>query len=150
MSSLISIPNFDLIQEWNGFFFERTTLKTLGLVIQLGHSPAVSCGNPWLSRGNDFVIIDTHGIHEVALSFCDCEHSQDHATQLLRARLFPATDRYPNTAATFNVLNRFQLLSFESKCSAYEFYRSLARETNNTGLRSVKVSRCISDKGCQF
>lgn len=132
-----------MYKEWNGFYFEHTTLKALGLLIQLGHPPGVPCTNPRAARGNDFVIIDTHGIHQVALSFCDCELSKDYATQLLRARLFPATDRYPNTAATFNVLNRFQLLSFESKCSAYEFYRSLARETNNTGLKAVKVS-CLS------
>ncbi|KAJ7847993.1 hypothetical protein B0H14DRAFT_3453348 [Mycena olivaceomarginata] len=35
------------------------------------------------------------------------------------------------TAATFSVLRRYHLLSFESKCAALEFYQSLARQTDN-------------------
>jgi hypothetical protein len=49
-------------------------------------------------------------------------------TQLLRARLFPSTVVDPKTAATFRVLETFQLLSFTSKVSAFEYYRSLGGE----------------------
>ena len=59
--------------------------------------------------------------------------------QLLRFRLYPATIHNPNTAATFHALHHFQLLSFESKCSVYEYYQTLVRETDNTGLHKVKV-----------
>jgi len=59
--------------------------------------------------------------------------------QLLRFRLYPATVHNPNTAATFRVLNHFQLLSFESKSSVYEYYQTLVRESDNTGLHKVKV-----------
>ncbi|KAJ7936237.1 hypothetical protein B0H13DRAFT_1589693, partial [Mycena leptocephala] len=38
------------IQEWNGTFFERRGLMSLGLVMQLGHPPGYSCPNPL--RGN--------------------------------------------------------------------------------------------------
>ncbi len=56
-----------------------------------------------------------------------------HDVQLLRARLFPATSTDPRTAATFELLRLFQLLSFGSKVSAYEFYQTLSRLTNNLG-----------------
>jgi hypothetical protein len=37
------------------------------------------------------------------------------------------------------VLKHFQLLNFESKASAFEFYNTLARLTDNTGLYKPKV-----------
>ncbi|KAF8958691.1 hypothetical protein BDZ97DRAFT_1923452 [Flammula alnicola] len=40
----------------------------------------------------------------------------------------------PRTAATFRVLETFQMLSFTSKISAFEYYCSLARRTDNTGV----------------
>ncbi|KAJ7814290.1 hypothetical protein B0H14DRAFT_2376079 [Mycena olivaceomarginata] len=49
-------------------------------------------------------------------------------------RLYPATGTNPRSAASFASLRRFAHMTLESKCSAYEFYNSLARETNNTGL----------------
>lgn len=91
-------------------FFQGKLLKQLGLRIRLCHPPGIACPSPQAARGRDFVIIDIHGVFEVDLYFCDCEHSKDHPTQLLQARLFPATNQYPNTAATFRVLQRFQLL----------------------------------------
>ncbi|KAF8056174.1 hypothetical protein FPV67DRAFT_1432087 [Lyophyllum atratum] len=122
------------IERWNGLFFERTTLKQLGLRIQLNHPPNQPCVNPKAATADDFIIIDSHGVHEVALDFCKCERGIDDPLQLLRARLYPATGTIPKTAATFNCLKHFQLLSFESKCSAYEFFNSVSRETDNTGL----------------
>lgn len=50
----------------------------------------------------------------------------------------PATVYHPKTATTFHLLEHFQLLTFESKTSAYEFYYSLARETNNIGTYLIK------------
>ncbi|KIL54859.1 hypothetical protein M378DRAFT_91785, partial [Amanita muscaria Koide BX008] len=44
----------------------------------------------------------------------------------------------PTTAATFRTLHHFQLLNFEAKCSAYEYFQTLVRETDNTGLIQVK------------
>lgn len=39
----------------------------------------------------------------------------------------------PSTAATFRVLETFQLLNFTSKISGWEFYRAIARQSDNTG-----------------
>ncbi|KAJ6547992.1 hypothetical protein DFH09DRAFT_926685 [Mycena vulgaris] len=131
---------FHRIQEWTGVFFKRRTLKELGLRIQLGHwhERHRSCPNPTPSAGGAFVIVNDVGVHEVALDYCGCATSGTQTVQLLRAGLYPATTTNPRSAATVNVLRRFHLLSFESKCSAYEFYYSLARETDNTGLVDLK------------
>jgi len=78
-----------------------------------------------------------HGIYEVGLDFCGCEKSTNILSQLLHYKLYPATTHNPQTAAMFRVLNHFHILRFESKCSAHEFYQSLARETDNAGLLHV-------------
>lgn len=85
--------------------------------------------------------MDSHGIHEVFLDFCDCADAIAHVQQLLRVSWFPSTTADPKTAATFRLLEEFHLLSFESKVSAYEFYNALVRRTDNTGLVPPKVSQ---------
>ncbi|KAJ7016310.1 hypothetical protein C8F04DRAFT_1281905 [Mycena alexandri] len=134
-----------IVERWTGEFFERTALKTLGLRIQLGHGRPNKarprhgiCSNPRPAVGDDFVVVDTNAIHEVALDFCGCETAQPHDIQLLRARWYPSTGKNPRTAATFTVLRRFHLMSLESKCSGKEFYTSIARGSDNTGTVPVR------------
>ncbi|KAJ7821404.1 hypothetical protein B0H13DRAFT_1660306, partial [Mycena leptocephala] len=131
------------VEEWRSGMFARTSLKQLGLRIQLGHGKPSSrgrrsCVNPKPAVDDDFVIIDTHGIHEVSVDFCACSTAQPRDIQLLRARWYPATGKSPRTAATYRVLHRFHLMTLESKCSGQEFYRSIARETDNTGTEPVR------------
>jgi hypothetical protein len=128
------------LQIWNGTFFEHITLKEIGLRIQLGHGVGDRCINPEAAVGDNFVIIDTNGIHQVGLDFCKCQTAEHATIQLLRARWYPATPIAPNTAATFNVLEYFHLLTFESKASVFEFLHSLMRRTNNTSTADVPVS----------
>ena len=127
-------------QHWNGTFFESTALKNIGLRIQLGHQIGKACSNPVTADGDNFVVVDTNGIHKVGLDYCDCETAQHQTTQLLRARWYPATPITPNTAATFNVLEHFHLLTFESKASVFEFLHALMRQTNNIYITDVPVS----------
>ncbi|KIM77247.1 hypothetical protein PILCRDRAFT_56005, partial [Piloderma croceum F 1598] len=134
---LHAISPFHLIEKWNGTFFESTTLKEIGLHIQLGHRAGDHCSNPRNAAGDDFVVVDSNGIHKVGLDYCGCEKACDQVTQLLRARLYPATTTAPKSAATFNTLEFFHLLSFESKASVFEFYYTLMRKTDNTGTTSV-------------
>ncbi|KAF7340931.1 hypothetical protein MSAN_02078100 [Mycena sanguinolenta] len=132
---------FHVVESWNGSYFEGNTLRGLGLRVQLGHKRGERCPGTLArtaeerakSEKNSFCVVDSNGIHEVALDFCTCGKVQSPATQLLRARLYPATTLRPSSAATFRVLRQFHKQSFESKCSAYEFYNALARQTNNTG-----------------
>ncbi|KAJ7472822.1 hypothetical protein FB451DRAFT_1035953 [Mycena latifolia] len=134
------------IQKWTGSFFTRKTLKKLGH----WHGSERICPNLDRAVGDDFVIVDVSGVHEVGLDFCGCGSGGAQTVQLLRANLYPATTSYPRSATTFNALRRFHILSFESKCSAYEFYHSLARETDNTGLKVVKVSFNLSHYGTRL
>jgi hypothetical protein len=121
-------------------FFARTTLKDLGLRVQLGHPVGQRCVNPRRAYNDEFVVLDTLGIHDVGLDYCGCETAKPEPIQLLRFRWFPATSESPKTAATFTMLEFFHLLTFESKASAFEYYHTLHRLTVNTGLRSPKVS----------
>ncbi|KAJ7145053.1 hypothetical protein C8R43DRAFT_890827, partial [Mycena crocata] len=134
---------FHRVEVWQNEMFEKTTLKALGLRIQLGHGKLGPgrrghCVLPKTAVDDDFVIIDTHGIHEVNLDFCNCSTAQPHDIQLLRARLYPATGKSPRSASSFRVLRRFHLMTLESKCSAQEFYNSLKRESDNSGTVPVR------------
>ncbi|KAL1948929.1 hypothetical protein VTO73DRAFT_10735 [Trametes versicolor] len=121
------------IQLWQATHFVRVSLKSLGLRVQLGHVPGDKCVHPIPCHGDDFVLLDLSGVHELSLNFCGCKHALPHYIQLLRARWFPATSSDPKTAATFRVLETFQILSVQSKISGWEFYQTLARRTDNTG-----------------
>jgi hypothetical protein len=127
------------LQEWTGIYFVPVSLKKLGLRVQLGHPAGEYCLLPQKAFNDDFTLIHTNGIHEIGLDYCGCETAERHVKQLLRTAWFPATSTDPRTAATFTILEQYHLLSFESKASGYEFYHSLARLTDNTGLRPRKV-----------
>ncbi|KAF8889255.1 hypothetical protein BD779DRAFT_1671827 [Infundibulicybe gibba] len=126
------------ISVWNGRYFAETNLKALGLRIQLGHQVGEPCLSPQPACSEGFTVIDINGIHEVALDFCNCQTAQLHFVQLLRYRWLPATVSQPKMACTFRALKHFQILSFESKTSAFEFYSTLVRLTVNTGINPPK------------
>ncbi|KAI0740331.1 hypothetical protein C8Q76DRAFT_568472, partial [Earliella scabrosa] len=128
------------IKRWEADgYFSRVSLKALGLYVQLGHEVGEGCINSKTSWGDDFVVLDIFGIHEVRVRYCACERALPAHIQLLRARWFPATSVNPKTAASFHLLESFHLLSTQSKLSGYEFYISLSRRTDNTGVTPPKV-----------
>ncbi|KAG6809300.1 hypothetical protein H0H92_000769 [Tricholoma furcatifolium] len=130
---------FHRIREWNSVFFIKASLKSLGLRIQLGHPRGCLCSNPQVSPGDDFVVIDTSGIHEIGLDFCGCgQFNQLHMVQLLLHHLYPATTTNPKSAVTFRALETYEMLSYSSKISCFEFYQSLSRLSDNTGTEMVK------------
>ncbi|TFK60790.1 hypothetical protein BDN72DRAFT_778956, partial [Pluteus cervinus] len=126
------------IEAWTGQFFEHTTLKELGLRFQLNHPVGETCAHPLTPHFDDFVVIHVNGVHEIGLNFCGCFGAPERFVQLLRYGWFPATTGLPKTAASQAVLRQFHLLSFESKCSIFEFYQHLTRLTDNTGMRPVR------------
>jgi hypothetical protein len=135
----LDIHSLTLVQSWNDTYFEPVTLKALGLRVQLGHNPGERCSNPKQSARNDFIVLDVHGIHEIGLDYCGCETAQKPTVQLLRNRWFAATVLNPKTAATFSLLEHFHHQNFETKASAFQFYRGLMQETDNTGINTPKV-----------
>ncbi|KAJ3531617.1 hypothetical protein NMY22_g8083 [Coprinellus aureogranulatus] len=138
MVSVHAYDPFHFIEKWNGSFFEATTLKTIGLRIQLNHPPGRPCPAPIHAHNHDFVILDVTGIHEVGLWFCGCDKQKARHVQLLRYRLFPGTGTDPRSAATFRCLKFFQIMSFESKGSHEEFYRTIVRMSGDVKVKATR------------
>ncbi|KAG2058266.1 hypothetical protein BDR06DRAFT_1032018 [Suillus hirtellus] len=99
-----------IINKWNGTHFEHNSLVDMGPRVQLGHE-GMPCLHP--QRGHvSFVMIHTNAIHQ----------------QLLHCEWYLATLHFPQSACTRQ----------SSKVSGYEFYASLKRLTDNTGLNVPK------------
>ena len=125
-------------QQWNGKYFIPTSLKALGLSIQLNHRGQSRCPNPETCAL--FTIIDVDAIHGIRVDFCACGHgAQSRHVQLLRAGLFPVTSEDPKMAITFRTLELFEILSYESKVSIFEYHCTLMRLTDNTGMNKPPV-----------
>lgn len=104
----------------------------MGLRYQLGHLD-LHCLNP--SPGvADFSIMDTNGIHCVAVDFCACSKQLPRRVQLLQNDWYPATVHQPQTCATGRLLKQFHILTLAGKMPAYDYYVSLERLTDNTGV----------------
>ncbi|TFK74082.1 hypothetical protein BDN72DRAFT_914121 [Pluteus cervinus] len=124
---------FHWVQLWDGSFFIRRSLSELGLCLQLGHPIGEACGRPVAVKNEVLVVLHTNGIHSVKLNYCNCVQAPLRHVQLLRSRLFPATVGNPQTAATFELLELFQMLGFMSKASGFELFQTLVRLTDNIG-----------------
>ncbi|KAI0693247.1 hypothetical protein C8T65DRAFT_699285 [Cerioporus squamosus] len=129
----VAHPMHRIQMRWDAGHFSHVSLKSLGLRVQLGHEPGETCLNPVPCWGEDFVLLDLVGIHELNVDYCGCESALPLHLQVLRARWFPATSINPKTAATFGLLEMFQTLSGQSKVSAFGYYTTLTRRTDNTG-----------------
>ncbi|RDX39929.1 hypothetical protein OH76DRAFT_1366991 [Lentinus brumalis] len=128
------------LQRWNGRFFEVTSLKDVGLVVQLGHADGSSCSNP-VRAPADFCVIDINGHHSLALNYCGCDKAGDagtHYEQLLRRDYFPSTLTDPHTVYTTRLLEHYHIQSLQGKVSMYDYYASLERLTDNTGTKKLQ------------
>ncbi|KIY53328.1 hypothetical protein FISHEDRAFT_33526 [Fistulina hepatica ATCC 64428] len=125
------------IEMWNGQFFERYSLRQLGLVVQLGHGSHDSCYTPQMAP-TDFVVIDTNGLHFVNVLYCACTKSGDagpYRSQLLRHGWYPATNAEPKTCVTFRCLEMFHTMTLQGKVTTYDFYNGLEKLGNNTSIK---------------
>ncbi|KAJ6499892.1 hypothetical protein DFH09DRAFT_835688, partial [Mycena vulgaris] len=78
---------------WDGKFFTKSSLKELGLRVQLGHRVRERCTEPHVVN-NEFIVLHKNGIHDVAVDICNCENAREAGApeiQMLRAGWFPAT-----------------------------------------------------------
>lgn len=126
-------------QRWNGSYFSRYSLREAGLTVQLGHD-GDEC--PHAHEVITLTIIDTTGIHTVAVQFCDCANvgGSQRYVQMIRADWWPATFRLPRTGFTIRVLEFFHTLTLQSKTNGYDFYKSLVRISDGSGLTHFPVS----------
>ena len=122
--------------------FERTSLKAIGLKIQLGHQhDGCACSNPIPLR-DDFTVVHLNGIHAMTVSLCGCDKAAragSHIQQLLHAELWPATDAEPNTCFSFQMLENYHIMSLQGKISMYDYYHALERMTDNTGTLKIQT-----------
>ncbi|KAJ7025133.1 hypothetical protein C8F04DRAFT_968170 [Mycena alexandri] len=113
------------LEEWNGEFWTRTTLQSLGLVFQLGHE-GFKCKRPHPTV-RSVTVVDTTGIHEVNYQFCGCSRS-DHANslvQFMRNEWYPSSKTDPDTVATFRALDFFRELNVVGNVNARDFVTAL-------------------------
>lgn len=84
------------------------------------------------------LVLHTNGIHSVNIQYCGCSRAIPQDIQLLRRRLYPASQIKVKTCASFALLQQLQKLAWTTKASTYDFYRSLEKLTSNTGLNTPK------------
>ncbi|KAI0669043.1 hypothetical protein C8Q78DRAFT_1194055 [Trametes maxima] len=122
-------------EQWNGSFFEIISLSALGLIVDLGHDNK-PCPDPAVVR--EVLIFHVNGYHTVNIRMCECITATSDAPppwrQFLRASLFPATQIRPTTAFTIELLKLFHALNLKAKTNVYDFYQTLLRVTDNSGL----------------
>ncbi|KAK6974636.1 CxC2 domain-containing protein [Favolaschia claudopus] len=134
--------------EWQGSFWARVTLQSLGVVYQLGHG-----GHPCPHAApaeRSMVVLDFPHIHEIRFRYCACNLS-DHANnlqQLLRNGWYPASTVDPATCATFATLDVFRLLNVGGDLTAHDFMRTMELTTDASGVAEVpdrhKILRLVS------
>ncbi|KAG2140887.1 uncharacterized protein EDB93DRAFT_1241820 [Suillus bovinus] len=119
--SLHSAMPLHNVEIWTNTYFQWISLR---------------CDNP--VHTFDFTVLDINGIHSVSLFFCNCATAKTRTIQILCSRWYPATSTDPRTAATFRLLDNFQMYTFESKGSAFEYWQTLSRLSDNTGTNPPK------------
>lgn len=111
-------------------------LKSLGQTIQLNHSGG-RCQNPIACHAG-IMVLHINGLHSVNIQYCGCERSIPHHLQLLRRRIYPASQISIKTCATFELLRHLHKLALTTKASTYDFYRCLEKSTTNIGINPPK------------
>ncbi|KAF9536370.1 hypothetical protein CPC08DRAFT_652149 [Agrocybe pediades] len=132
------VQPFHHIEQWDGIKFKRISLKMLGLKLQLNHS-STYCDNPVPCHEN-MLILHVNGIHDVSVQYCGCTRAIPHHIQLLRRRLYPASQLSVKACASFELLELLHKLALTTKASTYDFYRALEKLTTGLGY-DVPASR---------
>lgn len=138
VNSHIHMP-FHTIEVWNGSFFARTDLRTLGLIVS-AHEGGGLCPH---RRPNEttipLTVVDVSGVHMIAFAYCYCPGRLEPLQQLLALQLWPATIRQPATVFTFAMLDDYHHHSLASRKSAQDYWEVLRRKTNNDFPEEVPV-----------
>ncbi|KAJ3717417.1 hypothetical protein C8R42DRAFT_566472, partial [Lentinula raphanica] len=125
---------------WNSErgYFQRHIISTVlgsgAYGIPLGHDGDLC---PRASRPLHMTLVDNEtGVHATKVAFCGCSDSNKWR-QLMDADFFPATVAEPQTAFTFGTLRHWQLMTLQSKITAYDYIRALRRKTDNVFTGNV-------------
>ncbi|KIK90373.1 hypothetical protein PAXRUDRAFT_152013, partial [Paxillus rubicundulus Ve08.2h10] len=78
------------------------------------------------NTGNHLLtMVDVSGIHIVAICPCKCPQQSPFQAQPLQIGLYPATQKSPRTAFTFQSIESFRLMNLECKVMVMSFYKYL-------------------------
>ncbi|KAI0689410.1 hypothetical protein C8T65DRAFT_700260 [Cerioporus squamosus] len=133
------------LEIWDGQKFARTSLETLGMKIQIGHSGGSrkACSHP-SAIARRVIICDSTGIFAHRLSDTIVFASgASGKTQVIwinpdDLRKVPTwTSPRAATVFTFRLLNTFQELNFQGKTNLYDFWKTIERITDNSGGADV-------------
>ncbi|KAJ7808072.1 hypothetical protein B0H14DRAFT_2380861, partial [Mycena olivaceomarginata] len=130
----------DRIERWDGTKFKPTSLKDMGLRVQLGHRHGEVC-ETLIAAHKKFLVIHTNGIHNVAVYFCGCVDESIvglRRQQLLWHSWYPAMHKEPQTCTTFRALELFHVMTLQGKVTTYDFYTGLEKLMMKSGLVKVK------------
>ncbi|KAJ6534285.1 hypothetical protein B0H19DRAFT_964687 [Mycena capillaripes] len=112
-------------------FFEKYDFSRVAknAVIAVGHN-GHRC--PDADPGRSFTLVESNGIHAMAISFCHCTQTDGKRgapeyEQLLEAGIFPGSVTEPKTGYTLNLLEYYREQRSQAKVSAYSFVHVLQR-----------------------
>lgn len=94
-----------------------------------GYQTREGLGSAQRVMGTYVRVVHTNGIHVIAMVSCSCQGHDHLASDLLAARLLPASFERIRTIFTVQLLDHFRLSNLELKSSAYQFYHLLQRLT---------------------
>jgi hypothetical protein len=126
---------------WTGMCWEKVDLFDIGqeLEMQLGHDGG-RCPVPEKNT-RVLIAVDTSGMRKIRVRFCGCQ-PLDQWKQLMRARLYPSSDRKPRSCWTFEFLDMFIKVSLQGKLALYDFYLAILHQSHNTATSDLLVSHC--------
>jgi len=117
-------------------------------MIQLNHRTA--CENP-LPCHSFLNVIHVNGIHEVAFRYCGCSIAVSQKLQLLRRKIYPASQSNIMTCATFELLDFLHKITHMTKSSTFDLYCALEKVMDNTGVCIPKSKyQALSDMSLQW
>ncbi|KAF9006888.1 hypothetical protein BDZ89DRAFT_1144615 [Hymenopellis radicata] len=119
-----------VIKVWREGTWERTTLRELGLVYQIGHGGA-PCPYPDQTP-RLMTVLHVTGVHVVAFRYCGCSAADTihHIQQLLRTSWYPATTQRPSTCMTMEVLELYRRLKVIATVNVRDFVTTLESATD--------------------
>lgn len=133
-------------QRAGDLFWERVRNKSeLGIDVHLMHEPGSKCIAP--KTATDFDIMHHNGTHRMNVHFCRCSRGVlvDNYTQLMRSRLWPATNDDPATATTISCLDQFTRLAMLGRLTGYDYYQAMAAATDAMGILKLPVRAALME-----
>jgi len=129
-----------LAENPHAFYFVKTSLARMGMVIRLGHGGYRCTAHYYdpdpLADIHILTVIHENGVHVVRVQYCRCGPTSSFVSgagnnaphqQLWQHSLYPASYKQPKTAASESVLEMFRILCCEGPVNSSAFFVFLRR-----------------------